>query len=69
MKAKYHKGPLVTSVPEFVAGIYQGHWFFLNDKPQNIGWLQNMSLRTLAHFVNHQRVWYAIKAVEVAAMQ
>lgn len=64
MKRKYLKGPLVLSLPELVGGIYQGHTFFFNHKPQTLGWVQNMTLRTLNQYVTQQRVWYAIRAVE-----
>ena len=59
MSRRFRKGALVKSVPEFIAGVLNGGWFYLNDKPQNIAWLQNMNLRTLALFVEHGRVWYA----------
>jgi len=61
MKRKFMKGPLVRSMPELIAGIFEDHWFYFNDKVQNKAWLQNMSLRTLALYVEHHRVCYAIR--------
>jgi hypothetical protein len=61
MANKFTKGKLVQSLPEFVDGIFKGQWFFLNDKPQHMYWLQNMSLRTLNLFVDSHRVWYAVE--------
>ena len=61
MNRKFHHGPLVTSLTEFVAGIYQGYWFYLNDKPQDRSWLENMTLKTLSGYIENQRVHYAIR--------
>jgi hypothetical protein len=48
LRAKYRKGPQVTSTFRFISGLLNGENFYWNHKCQNWAWLQNNTLRVLA---------------------
>ena len=63
-KPKYSKGDLVMSIGDAANAIIGQKCLYFNDKCQNPGWLQNMNLRTLNAYVEHQRVWFAVPVNE-----
>ena len=67
-RTKYRKGERVRSMEELTAILEEasrrgddGALVYLNHKPQNRGWLMNMSYRSLRGFVRHERAWRAVR--------
>ena len=60
-KPKYRKGDLVLTIGMAAETVMDQQCLYLNDKVQNAGWLQNMSIWTLNRYVRAGRVWFAVK--------
>ena len=67
-RARYRKGERIRSMEELAAIIEEGSrrgesgaLAYLNDKPQNRGWLMNMSYHSLRFFVLNGRAWRAAR--------
>lgn len=60
-KNKFEKGAAYTSLDEVWESCQQGRWFYWHDRPIHFGFIQNMSMRTVAGAVRGRRLFQAFR--------